>query len=134
MPDNSNATTAAALLSAGITVAIGSTTPAACCSTPDMGAEPEKVDVTSFDDLVKKRYIAGLEDVNALNFDFYYGGGTLPADANGASVTVTYPGGMSHSFTADVRYFMLAASPGEPLKYRASCVVSDWGGSSNSGT
>lgn len=117
-------------LSAGIQVSIGGAS-AKCCATPDMGADPEKVDVTSFDDLVKKRYIAGLEDVQTLNFDFIYTG-TLPADVNNASCSVTYPGSASHSFTADVRFFMLAAAPGDPLKYRASCVVTDWGGSSSS--
>ena len=63
---------------------------------------------------------------NPVNTDFYYTG-SIPDDENNRNVQVDYPGGKSVSFIADVRYFMLAAAPGEPLKYRASCVVTDWG-------
>lgn len=128
------------ILTAGIVVTLGSTTLTNVYSTPDMGAEPERVDVTSFDNMTKKAYIAGLEDVSTLNFDFYVTSNELPANQTGVQCTVTYPAatsggtGISHSFTADVHYFMLAAGINEPLKARASCVVSDWGESdSNSG-
>ena len=101
-------------------------------ATPDMGSDPERVDVTPVSDTSgKKIYIAGLQDVQNLNFDFY-STGSLPADANNVACSVSYPNGQTHTFTADVRYFMLATSPGEPLKARASCVVSSWGDSSSS--
>lgn len=125
--------TAPAILVQGTTVSIGSTTLPGVFATPDMGSDPERVDVTPVSDTSgKKIYIAGLQDVQNLNFDFYPTS-SLPADANNQSCTVTYPNGQTHSFTADVRYFMLATSPGEPLKARCSCVVTSWGSSSSSG-
>ena len=130
MPNN---TSSAGMLVQGTTVTLGGTTLANVFSTPDMGSDPERVDVTNVTDTSgKKLYIAGLQDVQNLNFDFYPTG-TLPADANNQSCTIAYPNGQSHTFTADVRYFMLATSPGEPLKARASCVVSSWGSSQSGG-
>lgn len=123
--------TAAGMLSAGITVTLGSTTLTNVFSTPAMGKEPEKQDVTNFGCTTKKAYIAGLEDVDTLKFGFYPVS-TLPADANNVSCTVTYPNGTSHSFTGDVRYYMGEQTAGTPLKAEAAVVVSDWGSTTNS--
>ena len=122
------------LLAQGMSINLGSGSAGLkWCATPDMGSDPERVDVTNLTDTSgKKLYIAGLQDVQNLNFDFYYTG-ELPDDVNNQTCTITYPGGTSHSFTADVRYFMLATSPGEALKGRASCVVSSWGSSQSGG-
>ncbi len=130
-PTPTPAASGAGMLSAGIVVTIGGTTLENCCSTPDMGKEPDKVDVTNFGCMTKKAYIAGLEDTDTLNFDFYPTD-QLPSDANNASCTVEYPNGTEHSFTGDARFFMLAAAPGEALKARCSVVVSDWGESGGS--
>lgn len=128
MPDPTPTTTssAAGMLSAGIVVTIGSVTLDNCYATPDMGKEPDKVDVTNFGCMTKKAYIAGLEDTDTLNFDFYPTG-ALPSDANNQQCTVEYPNGTEHTFTGDARFFMLAAAPGDALKARCSVVVSDWG-------
>ena len=126
--------TAPAILAQGTIVTIDGTELPGVFATPDMGSDPERVDVTPVSDTSgKKIYIAGLQDVQNLNFDFYPTG-TLPSDVNNKSCRVQYPNGASHSFTADVRYFMLATAPGEPLKARCSCVVTSWGsgGSSSS--
>ena len=124
--------TAPAVLVQGTTVTIGGTALPGVFATPDMGSDPERVDVTPVSDTSgKKIYIAGLQDVQNLNFDFYPTS-SLPADANNVSCSVTYPNGQTHSFTADTRYFMLATSPGEPLKARCSCVVTSWGSGSSS--
>ncbi len=125
--------TAPAVLVQGTTVTIGGTELPGVFATPDMGSDPERVDVTPVSDTSgKKIYIAGLQDVQNLNFDFYPIS-SLPADANNVSCSVTYPNGQTHSFTADTRYFMLATSPGEPLKARCSCVVTSWGSSQSGG-
>lgn len=40
-------------------------------TTPDMGGDPEKVDVTNLKDSIR-RYIKGLKDPGDLDFGFYY--------------------------------------------------------------
>lgn len=56
--------------SAGIIFKIGTNTIAGCQGTPDMGSEPEKIDVTTFDNDTYKTYIEGLMDLQSLDFDF----------------------------------------------------------------
>ena len=40
-------------------------------SFPDLGSEPENIDVTTLCDVMRK-YIAGVQDTGALNFEAYY--------------------------------------------------------------
>ena len=82
----------------GIEFKIGSTAITNLYSTPDMGSDPEQVDVTSFDDETTKHYIPGLQDVQKLNFDFWnkktnFNAAASAEPENGATATytVTYP-------------------------------------------
>lgn len=121
MPDPTP--TATAHLTAGITFAIGSTTIAGCFSTPDFITEPERVDVTSFDDTTYKAYIAGLQDLNSLNFDFInlttnYSAAVSGAGTANTTYTVTFPSGMTVTITGEHRCGPLSASVNEAEKFR----------------
>lgn len=119
MPDP----TPTAHLTAGISFKIGGTAIAACYSTPDFITEPERVDVTTFDDPTYKAYIAGLQDLNSLNFDFINLGTNYTAAVSSAGTanttyTVTFPSGMTVSITGEHRVGPLAASVNEAEKFR----------------
>ncbi len=116
-------TTATPHLTAGITFAIGSTTIAGCYSTPDFITDPERVDVTTFDDTTYKAYIAGLQDLNTLNFDFIsnntnYSSAVSSAGTANTTYTVTFPSGMVVTITGEHRVGPLAASVNEAEKFR----------------
>lgn len=115
--------TPTAHLTAGITFAIGSTTIAGCYSTPDFITEPERVDVTSFDDTTYKAYIAGLQDLNSLNFDFInlttnYSSAVSSAGTANTTYTVHFPSNMTVTITGEHRVGPLAASVNEAEKFR----------------
>ena len=117
------------ILTAGIEFKIGDTKIDACYSTPDMGSEPERVDVTSFDDTEFKRYIEGLQDVQSLNFDFYnkttnYTAAKTNQGTAGTTYTVTYPSGVTYTITGSHRVFMLSASTNDAEKFRIAITVS----------
>jgi hypothetical protein len=119
MPDP----TPTAHLTAGIEFKIGGNTIAACFSTPDFITEPERVDVTSFDDTTYKAYIAGLQDLNSLNFDFInlgtnYTAAVASASTANTSYTVTFPSGMTVTISGEHRVGPLAASVNEAEKFR----------------
>lgn len=117
---------------AGIVVTIGSTVIPGCFSTPDMGAEPGKIDVTSFDDKKYKRYIPDLIDTSALPFDFYSNGTNYTTAKNLEStdgntlVSVAYPDGDTISLKGSVAVYKLAASVGEAVKFRVAVTVSEF--------
>lgn len=117
---------------AGIVVTIGGTAIPGCFSTPDMGSEPGKIDVTSFDDKTHKRYIPDLIDTSTLNFDFYSNGsnyttakGLASTDGN-TQVSVTYPDGDTVSLKGSVAVYKLASSVGEAIKFRVAVTVSEF--------
>lgn len=116
-------TTATPHLTAGITFAIGETTIAGCYSTPDFITDPERVDVTTFDDPIYKSYIAGLQDLNTLNFDFInnntnYSSAVSSAGTANTTYTVTFPSGMVVTITGEHRAGPLAASVNDAEKFR----------------
>ena len=118
MPD-----TGTAHLTAGITFKIGSNTIAGCYSTPDFITEPERVDVTTFDDPTYKAYIAGLQDLNSLNFDFInlgtnYSSAVSSAGTANTSYEVAFPSGMKVTITGEHRCGPLAAAVNEAEKFR----------------
>ena len=123
---------------AGIVVKIGSTAIPGCYSTPDMGAEPGKIDVTSFDDKTHKRYIPDLIDTSNLNFDFYSNGsnyttakGLESTDGNTA-ISVSYPDGDTVTIKGSVAVYKLAAAVGAPIKFRVAVTASEFGTSASS--
>ena len=117
---------------AGIVVKIGSTPIPGCYSTPDMGSEPGKIDVTSFDDKTHKRYIPDLIDTSTLNFDFISNGSNyttakaLESTDGNTQVSVTYPDGDTVSLKGSVAVYKLAASVSSPIKFRVAVTVSEF--------
>lgn len=86
---------------------------------PEMGGDPEKVEVTTLSDGVKK-YINGVKDLGDLTFKFLYDNetetsnyrvlkGLQDADAP-ADFKVEYPDGTGHAFSAYVNVKMDAAA------------------------
>ena len=109
--------------SAGIEFSIGSTKIPGCISTPDFGGEPDKIDVSSFDNKTTKSYIPGLMDVQTLNFDFYDNTtnfNTAKSSENAASNTYStkFPDGCTVSVTGTHKVYKLAANVGEAIKFR----------------
>ena len=99
-------------------------------STPDMGSDPEQVDVTSFDDTSTKSYIPGLQDVQKMNFDFWNKKTNFAAAANAepqngqtATYTVTFPSGVVYAIVGSHQTYELAAAVNEGEKFRVSISV-----------
>ncbi|MEG0450953.1 MAG: phage tail tube protein [Lysinibacillus sp.] len=86
---------------------------------PEMGGDPEKVEVTTLSDDVKK-YINGVKDLGDLTFKFLYDNGTTTSnyrvlkglqDANKpAEFKLEYPDGTGHEFSAYVNVKMDSAA------------------------
>lgn len=114
----------------GIQFKIGSTAITRCYSTPDMGSDPEQVDVTSFDDTTNKHYISGLQDVQKMNFDFWNEKDNFnaavtaePAAGSTATYTITYPSGLVYTITGSHQTFQLASGINEGEKFRIAISV-----------
>lgn len=117
-------------LSAGTTFKINETVIEKCLSTPDLGAEPERVDVTTLDDLTNKAYIKGLQDISSLNLDFIQETDNFIAAQKDEAKSdnnynITFPSGISGTFKGEHAVFPLATSPGQPEKFRISISISD---------
>ncbi len=115
----------------GIEFKIGNTAITNLYSTPDMGSDPEQVDVTSFDDTTTKHYIPGLQDVQKLNFDFWNKKTNFNAAANAepengatATYTVTYPSGLSYTIVGSHTTYALSDAVNDGEKFRVSISVS----------
>lgn len=124
------------LLSKGTTLAYvahggsGSPTEITGISTvPEIGADPEKVDVTTLAD-DKKKSITGLQDASSLAFSAIYKGANFAA-ANkiaGDTIydwTVTYPDGMTVTFTGQASIKLSSAEVNGVLKFTLTIIVSD---------
>lgn len=96
---------------------------------PELGGDPEKIEVTTLSDSVKK-YINGVRDLGDLTFKFLYDNETTTSnyrilkglqDANkAASFKVEYPDGTGHEFTAFVNVKMDAAEVNAAMTFTAS--------------
>lgn len=96
---------------------------------PELGGDPEKVDVTTLKDAVKK-YIPGVRDLGDLAFKFLYD--NSGADSNyrilrglqesntAATFKVEYPDGTGHQFDAYVNVKMDSASVNAAMTFTAS--------------
>lgn len=116
-------------LSAGTVFKINETVIEKCLSTPDLGAEPEKVDVTTLDSLTNKEYIKGLQDINSLNLDFIQETDNFTAAQTDESksnnnYSIGFPSGLTASFSGEHSVFPLATAVGQPEKFRISITVS----------
>ena len=96
---------------------------------PEMGGDPEKVDVTTLKDGVRK-YIPGVKDLGDLVFKFLYDNSGATSnyrvlkglqDANTVNTyKVEYPDGTGHQFDAYVSVKMDAAAVNGVLTFSAS--------------
>lgn len=113
---------------AKISFKIESNAIAGCYSTPDMGSEPEKIDITSFDEDTYKKYKEGLIDVQNFNFDFFDKTENYKAAraAEGKQNTydLSYPDGSGYTITGTHRTYKLAAQVGDVVKFRISVTPS----------
>ncbi|WP_340391935.1 phage tail tube protein [Paenibacillus sp. FSL E2-0190] len=96
---------------------------------PEIGGDPEKVEVTTLKDGVKK-YIPGIKDLGDLSFNFLYDNskptsnyrvlsGLQTAKTLG-SFQLTYPDGTKHAFDAYVSVKMGAAAVNGALTFTAN--------------
>lgn len=92
---------------------------------PEVGGDPEKVEVTTLADGVKK-YIPGVRDLGDLTFTFLYDNSTdgsyrilsgLQAAGTLTSFKITYPDTTTHAFDAYVNVKMGASSVNSPLTF-----------------
>jgi hypothetical protein len=96
---------------------------------PEIGSDPEKVDVTTLKD-DKKKSIAGLQDSSSLAFTAIYKGANFAAANKIAGDTpydwtVTYPDGMTVTFTGKASIKFSSAEVNGALKFTLTIVVSD---------
>lgn len=98
---------------------------------PDMGGEPDKVDVSNMRDGTK-RSINGLQDVNNLTFDFYYNSETSEDSGNVIKKAfsdlkkqegkklhwrLVYPDGSGYAWQGMPTVFMKSAKVGDPMTF-----------------
>lgn len=96
---------------------------------PEIGGDPEKVEVTTLADGVKK-YIPGVKDLGDLAFKFLYDNSGsnsnyrilrgIQESGKPAQFKLEYPDGTGHEFTAYVNVKMDAASVNGVLTFTAS--------------
>lgn len=101
---------------------------------PDMGAEPEKTDVSNMRDKIK-RSIDGLQDVGSLAFDFYYNAETSADSGNIIKKAfsalkeqegkllhwrLVYPDGSGYTWTGKPTVYMKAGGVGDPMQFSLS--------------
>ncbi|WIF95015.1 phage tail tube protein [Caminicella sporogenes] len=96
---------------------------------PELGGDPEKIDVTTLSDKVKK-YIPGVKDLGDLAFKFLYDNSTvnsnyrvlkgLEENNTLATFKVQYPDGTAHEFDAYVSVKMDAAAVNAALTFTAT--------------
>ncbi|MDE7234972.1 MAG: hypothetical protein K2N29_07970 [Ruminiclostridium sp.] len=115
-------------ITAGTTFKIGNTKIEALTSTPDMGSEPDKVDITTFDNEKYMSYIPGLMDPGSLTFEFVDKTSNFNAAYNAEGKTNTYevsfPDGSKYTWSGTHRTYKLSASVGDRLNFAVSCTPS----------
>lgn len=96
---------------------------------PEIGADPEKVDVTTLAD-DKKKSIAGIQDAESLAFTAIYKGENFKAVTALVSTknydwTVTYPDGLTVTFTGQPSVKLSSVEVNGALKFTLTVIVSD---------
>lgn len=96
---------------------------------PELGGDPEKIDVTTLSDKVKK-YMPGVKDLGDLAFKFLYDNSEetsnyrvlkgLEENNSIATYQVMYPDGTAHEFDAYVNVKMDAAAVNAALAFTAT--------------
>ena len=99
---------------------------------PEFGGAPEKIDVTTLSDKVKK-YVPGIKDLGDLVFKFLYDNSSETAnyrvlkkmedDGTAASFKIEYPDGTAHQFDAIPSVKMDAGTLNGALTFSATMVL-----------
>lgn len=99
---------------------------------PDLGSEPEQVDVTNMRDK-NKRYISGLTDPGSLQFDFYYNAETVSDTGNVIkkafaalqqkkdallSWKLAFPDGTNYTWQGKPTVYITSGGVNDPMKYK----------------
>ena len=94
---------------------------------PDIGSEPDKVEATTFDDLVYRSYVTGLQDVDTLTFGFnlaspnananIYTVYTLAGTGNVYSWKITYASGITVVFRSKASYSLTGGAPNDLTQF-----------------
>lgn len=95
---------------------------------PDMGTEPAKIDVTSMDDTVNKRYIDGLMDVSSMVFEFNNNTENIKIaksseNAKNNEYELDLPDGSKFTWNGSHKTYVSGGSVGNPTKFKISCTV-----------
>lgn len=96
---------------------------------PDIGSAPDNVDATTFDDLVYKSYVMGLQDVDTLEFGFNLEDPSATANIKVVhdlatddddpvySWKLTYNKGISVVFKSKCRYTLVGGQAGDLAQF-----------------
>ncbi len=119
----------AEFLSAKTTLTIGGTEITNMKSTPDMGSEPDKVDVTSFDNEKYKSYIPGLMDPGSLTFEFWdtttnFNAAKAHEGDTAVACALTFPDKSKYSWSGTIRVYKLGAKVGDAISFAIACTPS----------
>ncbi|QAS70263.1 phage tail protein [Oenococcus sicerae] len=99
-------------------------------TTPDIGAAPDSIDVTSLAD-TKRKSVSGLAAAATLAFNVIYKGvnfsALIPKDGDGVQYKwqITYPDGMKATFTGSFTLTVQNAAVNGAITFTISIVVSD---------
>ena len=116
--------------SIGIELTVGNQKISGLTDIPDMGATPEKLDVTTLSDDVRK-YINGVKDFGDLEFNFIYESGP---DGNYAQLAalegkgvqecvVTFPDNATFSFEGDISVRILGVGVNAVITFAMSVAL-----------
>lgn len=116
--------------SIGIKLTVGGSEIAGLTDIPDMGASPEKLDVTTLADEYRQ-YINGVKDFGDLEFNFIYESG---ADGNYATLAamegqgvkecvVTFPDGATFTFSGDISVRILGVGVNAVITFAMSVAL-----------
>lgn len=106
-------------------------------SIPDIGSNPDTVEATTFDDLVYRSYVTGLQDLDTLEFGFnletpgatanisvIYGLATASGDP-GYGWKLTYASGITVMFISKCRYTFTGGAAGDLTQFNLNLTPQD---------
>ncbi|MBP3922079.1 MAG: hypothetical protein J6D27_03850 [Ruminiclostridium sp.] len=91
-------------------------------STPDMGGDPEKVEVTNLNDSMR-RYVRGIKDPGDLEFGFYYNSAEENPNATENEVSTSYATLRALDTAGTSVWYILVYPDGTGFKWKGSVSV-----------
>ena len=99
---------------------------------PDIGSEPDRVEATTFDDLVYRSYVAGLQDTDSLTFGFNLALPNATANikvvydmastGNTYSWKLTYASGITVVFVSKCFYSLAGGAPNDLTQFNLNLI------------